>query len=221
MLDIILSDMSGIEILIYSVSFLLAIMLAFSLHEFSHAYVAVKQGDLTPKAFGRLTLNPFRHIDPLGFMLLILVGFGWAKPVPINPLKFKNYRRGLFLTSIAGVTTNLILAFFSMGLLILTTKYFNNNNYSSLFLMVFFTYFTYLNIGLCVFNLLPIYPLDGYNVLVSLLKPTNQLLMFIRKYGLYIILGLMLSQILSIGLSYLVDYIAYPFEQFWNWIFNV
>jgi len=221
MLDIILSNMSGIEILIYSVSFLLAIMLAFGLHEFSHAYVAVKQGDLTPKAFGRLTLNPFRHIDPLGFMLLILVGFGWAKPVPINPLKFKNYRKGLFFTSIAGVTTNLILAFFSMGLLFLTTKYFNNNNYSSMFLMVFFTYFTYLNIGLFVFNLLPVYPLDGYNVLVSLLKPTNKLLMFIRKYGMYIILGLMLSQILSIGLSYLVEYIAYPFEQFWSWIFNI
>ncbi|MCK9574949.1 MAG: site-2 protease family protein [Clostridia bacterium] len=221
MLDILLSDMSGIQILIYLLSFLLAILFALSLHEYAHAYIAVKQGDITPKALGRLSLNPLRHIDPLGFLFLMLFGFGWAKPVPINPTKFKNFRKGLFLTSIAGVTMNLILAIFSMGFLVLTNKYFNNNNNASLFLLIFFLQFTYINIGLAIFNLLPIYPLDGFNMLVSCLKFNSPFLNFMRKYGTYILLGLMISGLLSIGISYVIDFIANPLEMFWNWVFSI
>lgn len=84
-------------------------LLALSAHEFSHAYVADRCGDHTARYLGRLTLNPIKHIDPIGFIMMLLVGFGWAKPVPVNPLKYRNYRRDDLLVSIAGVTMNFIL----------------------------------------------------------------------------------------------------------------
>ena len=221
MLNILFSELSAIEILIYAVSFLLAITIALSMHEYAHAYVAVKQGDMTPKALGRLTLNPFKHLDPLGFMFLLFFGFGWARPVIINPTKFKNYRLGMFLTSIAGVTVNFIMAFLSAGMLVLVTIYFNNTNNASLFLQVFFTFMTIINIGLGVFNLFPIYPLDGFNILASFLRPISPILIFMRKYGTYILLGLVISGVLSIAMSHIMGGIEAPFIAFWNWVFGV
>ncbi len=94
------------------VAIFLAILIVMPAHEFAHAFVAYKCGDYTPKARGRLTLNPFAHFDVLGLIMLMVARFGWAKPVPINPYNFKHYKRDYFLVSIAGVTMNLILAFF-------------------------------------------------------------------------------------------------------------
>ena len=89
----------------------IAVLFVFVPHELAHAYIAYKNGDLTAKMYGRLTFNPIKHIDPIGIILCIFTGFGWAKPVPINPANFKNYRRGLFTTAIAGVVLNYIIAF--------------------------------------------------------------------------------------------------------------
>ena len=99
------------RILAFIAGYIFAIIIAFGLHEFAHAFSAYKLGDPTPKALGRLTLNPLKHLDMYGLIGFLVVGFGWAKPVEINPLNFKKYRRDMFLVSISGVLTNLLLAF--------------------------------------------------------------------------------------------------------------
>ena len=106
-----LDIVEGYEFIYAGIAMLLVLIISLSLHEFGHAYVAYKQGDITPKYQGRVTLNPLAHIDPIGFLCCALFGFGWAKPVEINPLKFRNYKSGIFKVSIAGVTANLILSF--------------------------------------------------------------------------------------------------------------
>ena len=87
-----------------------AIVIAFTLHEWGHAYSAYRMGDPTARNLGRMTLNPLAHIDPIGFLMMVVVGFGWAKPVPVNPNNYRNYRAGELVVSLAGVTVNLILA---------------------------------------------------------------------------------------------------------------
>ena len=104
------------------ITFSLAYLLAIGMHEFSHAFVAVKQGDDTPRLQGRLTVNPFAHIDLAGLICFLIAGFGWAKPVEVNPLKFKKYRSGIAKVSLAGVTMNLILAFIFSALYCVSLK---------------------------------------------------------------------------------------------------
>ena len=102
---------------------IIAVLFVFVPHEFAHAFVAYKCGDPTAKMQGRLTLNPVKHVDPAGFVLCILTGFGWAKPVPIYPYNFRHYRKGLFLTAIAGVVTNYIIAFIAYPIFLLLALY--------------------------------------------------------------------------------------------------
>ena len=104
-------------ILAVSLSLCAVLVISFTLHEFAHALVAYKCGDYTAKAHGRLTINPLAHIDVMGFLCCFLFCFGWAKPVPINPLHFRKYKKGIILTSIAGIIVNIILAFIGCGLL--------------------------------------------------------------------------------------------------------
>ena len=108
------------------------------MHEFAHAYTAYKCGDNTPKYQGRLTLNPLAHIDPVGFICTALFFVGWAKPVEINPLNFKQYRKGMTLTSIMGVVTNLIIAFVSCGIYMLLFCFANLANTVVLYIAIFF-----------------------------------------------------------------------------------
>ena len=159
--------------------FLIAAALVFALvlHELGHAAAALYFGDDTAKRMGRLTLNPLSHLDPLGTLLLLFVGFGWAKPVPINSLRFRNYRLGLFVVSIAGIVVNLILAVLAMLALkalfaldpraVIAAFQGANTLIGSLALAVY--YFASLNLVLAVFNLLPIPPLDGSKILQSFL----------------------------------------------------
>ncbi|AEV16573.1 Membrane metalloprotease [Thermus sp. CCB_US3_UF1] len=162
-------------------AFLLAFTaLAFSLalHEWGHAYAAFRFGDGTAKAQGRLTLNPLRHLDPLGTLLLLLVGFGWAKPVPVNPSAFRAYRLGLFAVSVAGILLNLalavLLALLVRGLLALdplgVALTFGGEGKTPLGLLALAAFYaSSVNLVLAVFNLLPIPPLDGAKILQSLL----------------------------------------------------
>lgn len=154
------------------------IVIGLSFHEYAHALVAYKLGDDTPKLQGRVTINPKAHIDPVGFLAIILVHFGWGKPVEINPRNFKNPRRDTILVSLAGVTMNLFLAIiFTIVLKILVTLV--NYNFlmtemgNSIFMM--FYYVIYINLILMLFNLLPIPPLDGFSVVTEVfnLKKTN------------------------------------------------
>lgn len=147
------------------------IIIGLSFHEFGHAAVAYKLGDNTPKFQGRLTVNPMAHIDPIGFIALLLVGFGWGRPVEIDPRVFKKPRRDELLVSVAGVIMNLILAVLfaiALGIFIRATGYYPNMGNMGEMISLMLYYCIYINLVLMVFNLLPIPPLDGFNVVTEL-----------------------------------------------------
>ncbi len=165
------------------------ILLAISVHEFSHGYAAVKLGDNTPLLQGRLTLNPLKHIDPLGFLCLLLVGFGWAKPVMINPSNFKNPRRDDLMVSLAGPLSNFIMAFIFVGLMKLVDMFLPVTSLTQIIWAVFNGTVT-INLVLMVFNLLPIPPLDGHHILGSL--GGAPVWNFYNKYYEYLRFGMLL-----------------------------
>ena len=137
------------------------IAIAISVHEFGHAYSAHLLGDDTAKMYGRMTLNPIKHVDPLGLLAMIIFHIGWAKPVPVNPMNYKNYRVGNFIVSIAGVCCNLITA------IICAVIYKNIPIYGVQVLA--YTCIMY-NIGFAAFNLLPVPPLDGWGVIETFIQ---------------------------------------------------
>ncbi len=162
------------------------ILLAVTCHEFAHAYVAYRFGDPTAKHYGRLSLNPARHIDPFGFLLLLIAGFGWAKPVPINPNYFKNRKWGTFLVSIAGVTVNMLLAILLTILLGLNFAFFEIGVLTDILY-----YAITINIVLAVFNLFPIPPLDGSKIILTFLPRKAEYYYYHYEryaYGLLILL---------------------------------
>lgn len=191
-----------------------AILLAFTFHEFAHAKVADVLGDKTPRFQGRLTLNPIKHIDPIGFLLIILVGFGWAKPVETNPSAYKNYYKDDLKVSLAGPLTNLVLSFLGCllwMLLIMNIKVFAFLPISILvvisdMLRAIFT----INACLFIFNLLPLPGLDGFAVLRDLAPSTfNRISDSIYRYqGIIMILIVVAgSRFLSVPVVYVQNFI--------------
>lgn len=164
-----------------------ALVFSLSLHEFAHAFMAMRQGDPTAKQMGRLTLNPMAHLDPVGTLLLLVAGFGWAKPVPINPMYMKDPKKGTALVSIAGPGANFILAVISASLL-------GFLGLSGGILGLFLYYFALYNVGLGIFNLLPLSPLDGFKFVRGVL-PENLAQQWIQlaPYGIFILLFLVMT----------------------------
>ncbi len=179
----------------------LAVTVVLTLHEFSHAFVAYRCGDPTPKFYGRLTLNPLKHFDIVGLLCFTLVGFGWAKPVPIDPRNFRKYRQGLFLTASAGILMNLLTAFIFYPLYMVVGHYLPQIPY----LYDFLTEFCYLlfaySLSFAVFNLLPLYPLDGFRIVDALDRRRGPVFRFLRNYGQWILLGLVAESFLCNFLS--------------------
>lgn len=223
-------------ILEYIASFL-AVLLVLPLHEYAHALAAVKCGDDTPRLYGRLTLNPLAHFDIYGVISMVLIGFGWGKPVPINPNNFRNRRRGNLIVSLAGVTTNLLTAFLIYPLMLLLIKWFNLNFFTEnvfLYNLVYVLvrsvcYLHFISLSLCVFNLIPLYPLDGFKAIDAIVTRKGKFFYFLYKYSRYILLGLVLLSfladvvpylgfldVLGMTLGFVVDKLSYVCGLFWG-----
>lgn len=212
------------EKLIVALASIIAIVFSIVMHEVSHGYVAKLNGDLTAKSAGRLTLNPVVHFDLMGIVMMMLVGFGWAKPVPVNPLNFKNRKVGMITVTLSGVVTNLLLAGLSLLLLyLLAPVLFAASASSSLIVLrtlglYLLIYMVTINFMLAMFNLLPIYPLDGFNLINTFLPRGNPFTAFMVRYGFFVLIGLIL--IGQIG-----DMLGAPylniFSSFYNLIYNL
>ncbi len=172
---------------------LVTLAIAFTAHEYAHAYAAYKFGDPTAKNQGRLTLNPLVHIDPIGAIFIILFGFGWAKPVPVNRFFFKNPRMNGIIVSIVGPLSNLALAVLAVFIVFLIQQ-FNVGMMIPDFIFTFITIFININVLLFVFNLLPFPPLDGYRIIEDLVKPDLRAKMTqYEQYGVLIFLILVIT----------------------------
>ncbi|MFH2059578.1 MAG: site-2 protease family protein [Pseudomonadota bacterium] len=174
------------------------LMYAIIFHELAHGYVAYRMGDPTAKHHGRLTLNPLKHLDPIGTLMLFLVGFGWAKPVPVNFSYIRDFRKGMILISSAGIIMNMILAFTALFLYSLLDL-----SQTSLF-AVALTIFAKINIILAAFNLIPIPPLDGSKILLGFAPPSVQkFLISLERFGLLIVIVLLYFGILDPVIDFL------------------
>ena len=193
------------------------LIIAFTVHEFAHAWTANQLGDDTPRYRGRLTLNPLAHLDPLGTLMLLFAGFGWAKPVEVNPYALRRKTpAGMMIVAVAGPLSNLMLALlasipFQLGLVALPLL-----GQTSAFLPTlseFLIEFIWINLILLFFNLLPIYPLDGEKVAEYFLPAEGQDFLYrIRPYSMYILFGLILF-LPYIGIDIMGWLISWPAEQ--------
>lgn len=178
-----------------------ALVVAAMVHEYAHAYVADRLGDPTPRAMGRLTLNPLAHLDPVGTLMILLLGFGWAKPVQINPMHFANWRRDSMLVAAAGPLANVTLLFvlgapFKLGFVELPLLSPIPPVGRLLIIAI------QLNAMLAVFNLIPVPPLDGSKILMGLLPPAPAISYArLQPYGVLILVALIFSRLLSAVLT--------------------
>lgn len=176
-----------------------AIIIGLTLHELAHGYVAYRLGDSTAARQGRLTLNPVAHIDPIGFIALFLVGFGWAKPVPVNPFNMRDPQRGMLLVALAGPATNMVIAIVTAILLGLGIASLFPYGHDIVVRII------YINIVLAVFNMLPIPPLDGSKILAGLLPPSQaNIIHALDNYGFIILLLLLFTGVISKILSIII-----------------
>ena len=178
---------------------LIIVLLALTVHEVAHGYAAYKLGDPTARAFGRLSLNPIRHLDPVGFLCMVFFRFGWAKPVPVNTRYFKKPRRDMAICALAGPLSNIILSFAALLVLrifvalILASPEMLDSEFANNFAMLllnFLSQFIWLNLYLGIFNLIPVPPLDGSRILFVILP--DKYYFGIMKYEQYIKLALII-----------------------------
>jgi len=176
------------------------ILIAISFHEMAHGYAADAMGDPTPKMSGRLTLNPLKHIDPIGLLAMIVLRFGWAKPVPINPNNFKDRKKGMIVVALSGCLTNLILGLIGQAAYIAVIPL--NND----ILLTILQYIYYYNVLFAIFNLIPIPPLDGSRILAEFLTPSARMKYeSFSRYGFVVLLILMFTGLFSVIIVPLIN----------------
>lgn len=196
-----------LEQLKYIIYMIPVLLLAITAHEFAHGWMSDKLGDPTPRREGRLSLNPFRHLDPIGTLCLLFFHMGWAKPVRINTAYYKNRKQGIILVSLAGPFMNFLIAFISLFLAGLIMKFGNTNSEFMNIAFLLCYYSTVMNTGLGVFNLIPLPPLDGSNVLEQVIPGVERFFFKIRPYSSWILVILLVSGILSVPLSRANSYV--------------
>ena len=178
--------------------FLPGIILGLTVHEFSHAYVAKKCGDLTSYEQGRVTLNPFKHINALGFLMLLVAGFGWAKPVQFNEQNLRNPKTDMIKIAVAGPLSNAVIAML-LSIIFSVYNHFLTDYYGNGMQIVndVFLYAIYINWGLFIFNLIPLPPLDGSHLLLNQFKRFPRLYDGLYKYGSWIFFGLIIVTVVT------------------------
>ncbi len=220
-----LANLDFLGALAFIVAYVSAILIAMSFHEAAHAFVAFRQGDVTPKAMKRLNLMPFSHIDYVGFACLLIFGFGWAKPVPVDFRNLKHGKVSEFAVSIAGILTNIILAlifsFIYVLLHVVFAEILYSGNWYSVALTMFLNYSIVINLSLAFFNILPIYPLDGFRVVESFAGKNNAYSNFMRKYSNFVILICLITGLFSLYISYTAINVADLFILMWSKIFGI
>ena len=196
-----------------------ASVLSITVHETCHGLTAYRLGDPTAKNQGRLTLNPFKHIDLVGLVMMAVCHFGWAKPVPIDMRRFKNPKTGMALTALAGPVSNVLLAYLAVLLSSVCVFFYERSGAGALYaLLVFFYYLELISAGLAVFNVFPIPPLDGSKVLFSFLPDrTYYKLMRYEKYGMVLLVVLLLTNVLDTPLLFLRDGLTSGLEAAGSW----
>lgn len=174
----------------------LALLLSIGFHEFSHVLAAYLQGDMTGKLMGRLTLNPLKHLDPLGTLMIFIARIGWGKPAPFNPYNLRYRRWGPSLVALAGPVSNIILVALSgYALLIIAPRLPGTN-----LLIIFLQAFVVVNAALAIFNLLPVSPLDGSHLVSSIAGPQHPVTIFLNRYGPFLLLAVIISGYFGGGL---------------------
>ncbi len=218
--DLISGNFDLLSLIINLFSRLFVIFCTMPIHEYAHALIATKLGDQTPRLSGRLTLNPMAHISPLGAFMIIFCGFGYAKPVSVNPRNFKDAKKGMALTAIAGPVSNLIMGFVFVFLAVLFANFESTLITNSIYL--FFLYAATININLAVFNLLPIPPLDGSRIL-QLFVPSKYYYKFLQyeRYVVIVVFILILTGVLSTPLSWMSQFILRFFFKLASLPFNL
>ena len=190
------------------------LLISLTIHELSHGYIAYRLGDITAKSEGRLTLNPFKHLDPVGTIMMIVARIGWAKPVPVNPGYFRNPKKGMMLVSVAGPLSNMVMAFIGVFLFEITYALSGGNPESivTYWLLRFLSLFFTVNIGLAIFNLLPVPPLDGSKILSGILpaKAYFQFMQYERYIGMiFLVIVLAFGE----GFSKILGFFANPLAK--------
>ena len=187
--------------MIEMIIFTIVILFAITIHEFSHAATAEMLGDPTPRLAGRLSLNPIKHIDPIGFIMFFLVRFGWAKPVPINPYNFRDPVKGEMVVSFAGPASNILAAWLTASLI----KIFPAIVLSSGYMHRALSDFIWINLALAVFNLIPVPPLDGSHILEPFIP--YQWKRISEQYGFFILIFILIFPPTSYALFYAISFL--------------
>ena len=203
---------------------LIVLFTAITVHEYSHGYVAYKLGDPTAKYSGRLSINPMKHLDMWGALCMVLFGFGWAKPVPINPMYFRDRKRDTALVSFAGPLSNIVLAFASTVIAALYFVFIANiyPNFITRFILQLFVQLAVVNIGFAVFNLIPIPPLDGSKILAMFLSNENHTkLMNLEHFGFPILMVLSLTGVLGRILGIFINPLYSAWDNLFGWLVSI
>jgi Zn-dependent protease len=186
------------------------------LHEVAHGWMALALGDDTAKTAGRLTLNPLKHLDPVGTLALLIIGFGWARPVPVDYSKLKNLRLGIMLVSVAGCLMNILMA--TIALFLIQLPVIAANNFLAAVLLVF----ARINILLGALNLIPIPPLDGSRMLLASLPRRGQIILIkLEPYGMFILFALIFTGLLNPVITFMENIIVFGIAKFIHLVVHV